>query len=257
VNGATTPKRIQSLSRAMELLDWLALRPDGATAKEVAFGVDIPLPTVYRLFGALTDQRLVRRTQARTWVLGSGCLDLRSSEEREEADPRIDSMLDSILTRLIADEEAAATVVSWGEGSLRVRSAVAAPTAPLAIDPEERYEFAHARACGKVMLAFAPAERREAHLSAAPLRPRTPETLIDRDALRVELEVIRTTGVSVDREEYVAGIKCVARPIWVDGAVWAAIGIAAGAEGWGRRDVNRLERLRSAAQFAGQLRIGS
>lgn len=68
-------------------------------------------------------------------------------------------------------------------------------------------------ALGKAMLAFLPAERREAILRSLTFQAFTPNTVVSAEQLRNELEQIRELGYAVDNEESHLGLRCVAAPV--------------------------------------------
>lgn len=86
---------------------------------------------------------------------------------------------------------------------------------------------AYSCAPGKAMLAFLPAEEREAALDRLRFKRFTPTTISTRTALVRELDAIVAEGYAVDRAEGLSGVHCVAAPI-LDrhGAAIAAITIA-------------------------------
>jgi IclR family transcriptional regulator, acetate operon repressor len=88
------------------------------------------------------------------------------------------------------------------------------------------YEHGHARANGKVLLAYAWPEVREAYLRSHPLDRLTENTIGDREELERELKRIRKRGYAIDQEEYAAGLCCVAAPLLQDGRIIAALGVA-------------------------------
>jgi acetyl-CoA synthetase len=71
---------------------------------------------------------------------------------------------------------------------------------------------AHALALGKIVLARAPADALERYLSAG-LKPFTPDTITDPDALRSELRRVRRDGIATDREEIAPDFCCIAAPL--------------------------------------------
>ena len=84
----------------------------------------------------------------------------------------------------------------------------------------------HATASGKVLLAHMPVPERDTTLSGT-LTRYTPHTVTNPDALRRQLEEIRTQGYAVDDEELEAGIRAVSAPVRNrEGAVIAAMSIA-------------------------------
>ena len=66
---------------------------------------------------------------------------------------------------------------------------------------------------GKALLANLRPEQRDTLLKELKLQRFTPKTLTSRSELRRELELIRTRGYSIDDEEIVSGVKCVAAPV--------------------------------------------
>ncbi len=89
-----------------------------------------------------------------------------------------------------------------------------------------RYQM-YCSAPGKVLLAYAGEEFIEEYLKKE-LLPITDKTITEKDALRKELENIRTRGYSTDREEFGGGITCVAAPIFdLTGRVIGTVGCSA------------------------------
>ena len=66
---------------------------------------------------------------------------------------------------------------------------------------------------GKAMLAMLPAQQREDYLATVDLQSFTPNTLIDHQQLRTELEQAWSRGYAVDNEEREPGVRCVAAAI--------------------------------------------
>jgi DNA-binding IclR family transcriptional regulator len=84
---------------------------------------------------------------------------------------------------------------------------------------------------GKALLANLPPDRRERIVKALELRRFTSSTLTSRSELRNELDLIRKRGYSIDNEEIVEGVKCVAAPILAaDGYAVASFSIAGPAD---------------------------
>lgn len=71
----------------------------------------------------------------------------------------------------------------------------------------------HATAVGKLILAFAPDDKRDRLIDACPLPKLTPKTL-DREALLAQLPAIREEKLSINREESVLGVIGVGAPIF-------------------------------------------
>jgi DNA-binding IclR family transcriptional regulator len=86
----------------------------------------------------------------------------------------------------------------------------------------------HARAGGKLLLAYARDDVREDYIRRHPLRPRTPTTICDARALEAEFSRIRDRAYAYDEQEFVLGVSCVAAPlIGKRGHIVASIAISA------------------------------
>jgi len=72
----------------------------------------------------------------------------------------------------------------------------------------------YAGSAGKVFLAFMKLEQCEAILTATLLVPLTSKTIVDLDALQLELEKIRSEGYAVSRGEWLLDASGVAAPIY-------------------------------------------
>jgi IclR family acetate operon transcriptional repressor len=216
--------RIQSVARGCQLLLWLADRRDGATAKEVAFGNRLALPTTYHLLNTLVDQGFLTKDSERRYTLGRSTGILAQAYLRGSAVP--DALL-SALRELAVRTKETAYLADWGERDIRVLASVEGTNivrvAHVASGP---YEDGHARANGKVLLAYAWPELCEAYLRQHPLRRLTEATICDRDQLDRELELIRERGYAYDEEEFADGVSCVAAPLLENDGIAAAFGLA-------------------------------
>lgn len=85
---------------------------------------------------------------------------------------------------------------------------------------------AHAVSTGKVLLAYADDETREAVLSNA-LRRCTRRTITDPEALRHDLSAIASRGFAIEHEEFSPGISSIAVPVFEKGRAVAAMAVVA------------------------------
>jgi IclR family pca regulon transcriptional regulator len=86
---------------------------------------------------------------------------------------------------------------------------------------------AYCTSLGKVLLAFLPADEREARLAGVDLVRRGPNTLTSRRALSLELKRVREQGFAVNNEELAYGLRSIAAPVLAhDGTAAAAINVA-------------------------------
>jgi IclR family transcriptional regulator, acetate operon repressor len=82
----------------------------------------------------------------------------------------------------------------------------------LRFEPGSRVPL-HCTSMGKLFLSQLPAQKRAALLRSIPLYRYTENSITDAALLEKELEKIRTTDVSVDNQEFLAGVVCVAVPV--------------------------------------------
>lgn len=86
----------------------------------------------------------------------------------------------------------------------------------------------HCTSMGKLLVSALPRRRRDALIAASALSRYTENTITDPAALRRELDEIRKRGYSVDNQEFLAGVVCLAVPVSDrKGAVCAALAISA------------------------------
>jgi IclR family acetate operon transcriptional repressor len=234
--GATTKTRIQSVARASQLLLWVAEQPHGATAKEIAAAQGLALPTTYHLLNTLVDEGLLAKDVHRRYILGRSTAILAQAYLRGRAVP--DSLLAAV--REVARRTGETSYLAdWGEHEIRVLASVeGSRMLRVAEVGGGVYEHGHARANGKLLLAYARPEVRDAYLRAHPLVPLTDATICDRQALDAELARIRERGYAYDEQEFAAGVACVAAPLLQNGQLVAALGLSVPAD---RMEKDRAE----------------
>jgi DNA-binding IclR family transcriptional regulator len=246
--GAGT--RIQSVARACQLLLWVAEQPRGATAKEVAIAQRLALPTTYHLVNTLVDQGLLAKSGGRRYILGESASVLAQAYLRGRAVP------ENLLTAVheLADRTRETTYLAdWGEHEIRVLASVeGGMMVRVAEVASGRYEDAHARANGKVLLAYAPDELREDYLASHPMRRLTPNTITEPDELDGELRRIRRRGYAIDQEEFTAGVSCVGAPVLQNGRLVAALGISVPSERFKKRRQELTATLREVIAELGE-----
>lgn len=221
-SGAGT--RIQSVARACRLVLWVADQPYGATAKEIALAQELALPTTYHLLNTLVDEGFLTKDVHRRYILGRSVSILAQTYLRGKSVPEA---LLAALRDVARRTGETAYLADWGEHDIRVLASVEGSrmvrVAEVGSGP---YEHGHARANGKVLLAYAPPDVREAYLRNHPPVPLTSATICDRQQLDRELERIRARGYAYDDEEYSPGVCCVAAPLLHNGHLVAALGLS-------------------------------
>jgi IclR family KDG regulon transcriptional repressor len=115
----------------------------------------------------------------------------------------------------------------------------------------------HCTSSGKVLLAYLPEGELGQVLARAPLARLTPRTIVDRDALRDELRLVRRRGWAEAVEERETGVASIAAPVRnVAGEVVAAISIGAPLARLGAAQRKRLAPFVLEAGEAASRRLG-
>ena len=205
------------------------------TARGAAERLSMPVPTAYNLLETLVASRLLRKTAARAYELGPAVGVLSDALQRRLAPPAflLDPLHDlASSTRETAylsrwqDEDAVILATVEGIHELRVSGLHSGTRG-----------HAHARASGKLFLAFQGPDVRARYLERNPLVALTDATITGRQELEAELERIRASGISLDREEFADGVSCVSAPLLEHGVVIATYTVAAPTA---RLDVDRF-----------------
>jgi IclR family pca regulon transcriptional regulator len=108
----------------------------------------------------------------------------------------------------------------------------------------------HCTSMGRVLLAALPEQDRDPWLADAPLEPRTPRTITDRDDLSAELRKVADQRWSLVEEELEPDLRSLAVPVRArDGSVVAALNIATFSHAHSRDQLlgEYLPELRAAA----------
>jgi DNA-binding IclR family transcriptional regulator len=217
------PAQVQSVDRALSVLDLLAQRGE-AGVTELAAELGVHKSTAFRLVTALERRQLVEQIGDRgKYRLGLGILRLAAAttgrlevtRESREVSERLARDLGETVNVAILDDGAAVNLVQeFGPASVGTRNWIGRRT-PL-----------HATSSGKILLAHAPADVRRAFL-AYPLPRLTERTVVDPAQLQRQLEDAVKTGWAATDEELEVGLTALAAPIRDgDGRVVAAISVS-------------------------------
>jgi IclR family transcriptional regulator, acetate operon repressor len=238
---------IQSVARATALLLHVANR-GGATASEAAAAHGLAVPTAHHLLSTMADEGLLAK-DGRRFVLGPKALVVGDRAMRQDGVP---AYLMAPLRGLVEETGETAYLASWRHSEISTLTWIEGANA-LRVAEVERgpYRLAHARATGKLLLAFAAPELRDSYLDAHPLEPATASTITERAKLDEELARIRARGWAEDKEEFLDGVACVSAPAIVDGVLIAAFTVSSPAARYaGTHRALRDAVLRAAGSLA-------
>jgi IclR family acetate operon transcriptional repressor len=217
--------QVQSLSRALKLLNALSHHAQGLSLSEVAHEVGLPTSTAHRLLTTLQNERYVRFDPERsTWLIGVqsfrvGSAFLRSRDIVATARP--------YMRRLMEQSGETVNLSIQDRGEVVYLAEVECQKMMRAFAGAGRRAPLHCTASGKALLAFAREHDACQILSTRTLTKETPNTLTSIEAIRRELAAIRGRGFAIDNEEAAIGLRCVASVIADEnGAPLAAVSIS-------------------------------
>ena len=139
----TAAGTVQSVSRALQALELVAARRDGATAREVAAHLDLALPSAYHLLATLTASGyLVHLAQEHRYGLGYRVQLLEQGLTRQLEVP---APVATAIARLHHDADAAAYYAVYRDVGVVVAHVVDSASPPAGADPRRRLPRGHAR----------------------------------------------------------------------------------------------------------------
>lgn len=222
-SGAPQAGGVQSLERALDILEVLGRSEGELGVSEIGLSVGLANGTVHRLLSTLTRRGYARQVaDSRKYTLGPRAITLASSSRE-----RLGPLARPFLKELMEVSRESANLAALDRNSVVYIEQVPAPRmVRMFTEPGNRVP-PHASGTGKVLLAFQPPESVKAVLGRSGLARFTPRTVTDMDTLLEELERIREQGYATDYEELEEGVRCVAAPVsGAEGRVVAAISIS-------------------------------
>lgn len=210
--GVGRPRGVQSVDRALDVLEVLADHRGTLGVTEVARAAGLPPGTTHRLLVALTQRGWVRQDPGRRYGVGPAAMRLGDAAYRELA-----AVAASALRAAVeATGETANLAVLEGDQMVYVAQSSSPHTLRIFAEVGRRVPL-HSTAVGKVALSGLEPDRAHALLTGRERVARTPHTLTDAEDLRRELDVVREQGFALDDEEQELGVRCVAVPVEVAG----------------------------------------
>lgn len=212
--------------KAFTVLRAVSASPRPVGVSELAVLLGMPKATVHRIVRMLEREGLLERQEGgRRYAAGGRLLgfafDIVASSVRNA--PR-HAILEAVSRRV--GETCNLGVMTQG-CVLYIDRVEAAWPFGLRFEIGSRVPL-HCTAIGKLFLSSLAPARLEAVLEGMPLDRYTDNTITDPDRLRAELERIREDGVSVDNQEFLAGVVCVAVPVTgPDGSIAAGLAVSA------------------------------
>lgn len=220
----TRQRAIQSVDRALNLLEMLSSEENGLSLRELSARTGLCVQTVQGLLRTLELHDLVEQPKhGAPYRIGSGLSRLLHPTGSRR---RRGLLAEPVVTRLVSVTQESALLAEW---SGRQLAAVVNIQANQVLAVNSRCEFfsmLHTMSTGKLLLAHLPEKQREHILSELELPARTEFTITGREAFRRHLEEIRIRGYAESFNESNLGVAATAVPVSdAGGRVIAALGI--------------------------------
>lgn len=198
------PTLIESVRRALNLLDVVGAADRPLSAKILARRAGLAQPTAYHLLRTLVHEGYLAKIEGEGYVLGDRVAALAGRAGRTVR-------FHPVLRELHGTLNAASYLAVLDDGEITVIDIVDSPAAPRADLWVGFHEAAHATALGKAVLSALDGPARTAYLADHDLPDLTPRTVTDRRVLMRELAAVG--DYAVDREEYALGTACIATAV--------------------------------------------
>ncbi|MCK6212422.1 IclR family transcriptional regulator [Georgenia sp. EYE_87] len=196
---------VQSVDRAIDLLEILTDVGGDATLSELATSTGLPLPTIHRLMRTLVNRGYARQLPSRRYTLGPRLIRLGESAGRQlgaGARPHLERVareLGETANMAMIDRDMAVYVAQASSShSMRMFTEVG------------RRVYCHCTGVGKMVLAQLPDATVREIVARTGMPAATDLSITNVEDLLVELARIRQRGYAVDDGEQEIGVRCFA-----------------------------------------------
>ena len=206
------PVRIQSVSRALRILDTLTQHPEGLGVVDIAKAQALNASTTHHLVSTLVEADYVTQLDNGLYRLGNAVARLYGSYQQTH---QPEARLEAVLKQLVATIQETGYLAGWQDDEVVIQ-AIAEGSQQLRVGGLQVgfQGHTHTRAAGKALLAYLGPKQLDAYLAAHPMDRLTAHTLTSPAALKTQLRQIIQQGYALDEEEFADGIGCVAAPIF-------------------------------------------
>jgi len=200
-----TQTLIQSVQRAMRVVECVAAQNQPISAKQIARLTKLEISTVYHLLRTLLHDGYLAKNNAGDYYLGPRLTAVTSSKHQSSLAVTARPILDSLSVHT-----GCSTFLSlYKDGQLNLVEMVEHPTAQKVDLWVQLEDAAHATALGKATLATLPKDEYSDYLSAHKLQALTENTIVNLGEFEQALKTCHE--FALDLGEYSKGVQCVAR----------------------------------------------
>jgi DNA-binding IclR family transcriptional regulator len=200
-----------AVPKALRVLETVAARRRPLSIAEIASALDLPQPTAHRIVGTLEKLGFIGREPGRRRIVEGARfvrlgLDVLQSSAANGARHAV---LETLARK--TGESCNLGVMAAGNVVYVDRVESHWPLG-LRFEPGSRVPL-HCTAIGKLLLSRLPGDALEAYLASGSLARYTSTTITDAKRLKAELERIRRQKYSIDDQEFMSGVVCIAVPV--------------------------------------------
>jgi DNA-binding IclR family transcriptional regulator len=203
----------RATARVLEILELVAATGEAFALKELSLRLETPKSSLLPLLRTLTARGYLEQGRTGEYRIGPRALELGAGSPARRELPAVARATLVDLARRTQETVFLAMPTGDGTAVVYVDKIESEQIIRYAVGVGDQRPL-HATASGKSLLAFLPAERREAILRSLDLVRFTERTVTSLPALRANLEEIRRTGVCVNVDEIVAGASGIGAPIF-------------------------------------------
>jgi IclR family transcriptional regulator, acetate operon repressor len=232
---------VQSVDRALDLLELLAAAGGSLALSELATRAGLPLPTIHRLIRTMVNRGYVRQEPSRRYALGPRLIPLGDTAGR-----MVGAWARPHLAELVNEVGETANLAMLEVDSVVYVAQVPSPHSMRMFTEVGRRVLPHCTGVGKALLSTLPDEEVLQVLRRTGMPAQTETTITSPEAMLAELHRVRERGYAVDDGEQELGVRCVAAPA-LDSPAPVAISVSGPA---GRLTVERVDGVGRLLQAA-------
>lgn len=201
---------IQSVTRAMNILKFIAASNNSASLSAISQGVGLGASTTHNLLKTLKQGGFVLQLEAGgPYSIGVEILTLASAVKDNSS---LTALAKASMENLSHKYNESVNLSAFIDGYAVYIECIECTHDVRIMTYVGKRNPPHVTGAGKVLLAWQPADVIEAYLKA-PLMRKTMRTITDADQLRMVLKRIHDQGYGLDEGEYQEDIWCAAAPI--------------------------------------------
>lgn len=214
---------VQSIERALVILETLGRYPQGIGVTELGQGVGLHKSTVHRLlstllaYGYVEQDKDTERYHLGIKILSLGLEVLNNLDFRKEALPYMKELeeisRETVQLAVLDSDQVVVVARNHSPEAITVNLGLRADT--------------HCTAEGKILLAYLPEEEIARTLNKRQMQQYTVNTITDVNNMLTHLVKVRNQGYAINAEELAEGLRSVAAPVFDHtGRVIAALSIS-------------------------------